>query len=45
MLYKFYVYLHSNDIKRIRSVKYLGIYIDENLNWARHIQHLSLQLA
>ena len=37
--------LNSNDIKRIRSVKYLGIYIDENLTWARHIQHLSLQLA
>ena len=41
----FNVSLNLNDIKRIRSVKYLGIYIDENLNWARHIQHLSLQLA
>ena len=41
----FNVSLNSNDIMRIRSVKYLGIYIDENLNWARHIQHLSLQLA
>ena len=40
----FNVSLNSNDIKRIRSVKYLGIYIDENLNWACHIQHLSLQL-
>ena len=41
----FNVSLNSNDIKRIRAVKYLGIYINENLNWARHIQHLSLQLA
>ena len=41
----FNVSFNSNDIKRIRSVKYLGIYIHENLNWARHIQHLSLQLA
>ena len=41
----FNVSLNSNDIKRIKSVKYLGIYIDENLNWARHILHLSLQLA
>ena len=41
----FNVSLNSNDIKRIRSVKYLGIYIDENLNWACHILHLSLQLA
>ena len=41
----FNVSLNSNDIKRIRSVKYLGIYIDENLYLARHIQHLSSQLA
>ena len=41
----FNVFLNSNDIKQIRSVKYVGIYIDENLNWAHHIQHLSLKLA
>ena len=32
-------------MKRIKSVKYLGIYIDENLNWSCLIQNLSLQLA
>ena len=26
-------------------MKYLRIYIDENLNWSCHIQHLSLKLA
>ena len=41
----FNVSLNSIKIKRIRTVKYLGIYFDENLNWSRHIQHLSLQLA
>ena len=41
----FNVSLNSIKIKRIRSVKYLRIYFDENLNWSRHIQHLSLQLA
>ena len=39
------VFLNSANIKRIKSVKYLGIYIDENLNWSCHIHHLSLQLA
>ena len=41
----FNVSLNSIKIKRIRSVKYLGIYFDENLNWSRHIQYLLLQLA
>ena len=41
----FNVSLNSIKIKRIRSVKYLGVYFDENLNWSCHIQHLSLQLV
>ena len=41
----FNIPLNSLVIKRIKSIKYLGIYIDENLNWSCHIQHLSLQLA
>ena len=41
----FNISLNSNNIKRIKSTKFLGIYIDENLNWSCHIQHLSLQLA
>ena len=41
----FNIFLNSIDVKRIKSIKYLGIYLDENLNWSCHIQHLSLQLA
>ena len=41
----FNVSLNSIKIKRIRLVKYLGIYFDENLNWSRRIQYLSLQLT
>ena len=44
-LTNFLISLNSIDIKQIKSIKYLGIYIDENLNWSCHIQHLSLQLA
>ena len=31
--------------ERKKSVKYLGLYIDENLRWSSHIKELSLQLA
>ena len=41
----FNVSLNSMNIKCMKSTKYLGIYIDENLKWSCHIQHLSLQLA
>ena len=36
---------NSTALKRVKSVKYLGIYIDENLSWSSHIQHLSLHLS
>ena len=44
-LANFNVSLNSNNIKRIRSRKYLEIYTDENLNWPCYIQYLSIQLA
>ena len=44
-LTNFNISLNSINIKRIKSIKYLGIYIDENLNWSCHIQHLLLQLV
>ena len=41
----FNILLNSINIKRTKSIKYLEIYIEENLNRSCHIQHLSLQLA
>ena len=41
----FKVLINNNKINRIKVVKYLGVYIDENLNWSAHIKELSLQLA
>ena len=32
-------------VERKKAVKYLGLYIDENLSWSSHIKDLSLQLA
>ena len=33
------------EIDRNKVVKYLGVYIDKNLNWSGHIKELLLQLA
>ena len=37
--------MNSIDVKHIKSIRYLGIYIDENLNWSCITQHVSLHLA
>ena len=37
--------LSNISLKRVKLVKYLGIYIDEKLSWEVHIQNLSLHLA
>ena len=31
---------NSHNIEEKNYIKYLGIYIDNNLNWAPHIQHI-----
>ena len=39
--------LKVNDIplKQSSVVKYLGIYIDDDLNWSAHIKHLQTQVS
>ena len=35
------VEISGRQLSRVQSLKYLGIYIDENLTWQRHSQCLS----
>ena len=30
----------DKQIKRVNNIKYLGVYLDENLKWANHIDNL-----
>ena len=39
------IYLLTKKISKSDSVKYLGLWIDDKLNWSAHIHALSLQLA
>ena len=42
---KFSLHINPKEISRSESVKYLGVWFDDKLNWSAHIQKLSLQLA
>ena len=37
--------INGNEIKRVNFTKFLGIYIDEHLSWAQHIEFLSKKIA
>ena len=42
---KFNLFVNQKKISKSDSVKYLGVWIDDRLNWLAHIHALSLQLA
>ena len=37
--------LHIHNIERKSQIKYLGVYIDQNLHWGPQIQHINDKLA
>ena len=41
----FEIKLQQNVLSRVRNVNYLGILVDDDLNWDPHIKQLSLQLS
>ena len=42
---KFRLHINKSLLERENAVKYLGVWIDDKLNWSAHIENLSLQLA
>ena len=43
--YEFKLKINNNPIKRVNSIKYLGVLIDNKLSWSEHVDCLNLQLA
>ena len=41
----FVVTLGNHQIKREQSVKYLGVIVDEKLNWSSHLKQIETKLA
>ena len=41
----FKIVIDGNALERVSNTKFLGIYIDENLNWKYHTQQISLKIA
>ena len=39
------IYIGGNKIKDVKKQKLLGIYIDENLRWTDHIDHLCANIS
>ena len=37
--------IEGNDVKQVESTKFLGIYIDSNLNWKQHIKHTTNKIS
>ena len=43
--YEFKLKINNNFIKRVNSIKYLGVLIDSKLSWSEHLDYLNLQLT
>ena len=43
--YEFKLKINNNPIKRVNSIKYLGVLIENKLSWSEHVDYLNLQLA
>ena len=39
------IIINGDEIKQVNFTKFLGIYIDEHLSWAQHINYLSTKIA
>ena len=42
--HNFTLQLCNNDIKQVSCCKYLGVYVDDQLNWKNHIEYVHKKL-
>ena len=45
LLNKFNINIDGNNINRVNKIKYLGVFIDDKLNWQPHIEYLCKKLS
>jgi len=39
------VYYDKISLETVKTIKYLGVFLDENLNWSRHIAQVKIKLS
>ena len=39
------VFLNNSILDRLSSTRYLGVYLDDNLNWSAHVGYVSRKLS
>jgi len=44
-LHKFKVKINGERLEKCNSYKYLGVYVDDQLNWRTHINHISQKIS
>ena len=40
-----HLYIHDTDLDGVQSIKYLGVHIDNTLDWKKHTQEVSKQIS
>ena len=37
--------IEQDNLERVKYTKFIGIYIDENINWSPHIEHCRKKIS
>ena len=41
----FHIVIENNTLERVSSTKFLGVFVDEDLNWKSHASQLALKIS
>ena len=39
------VYMNNHEISEVKSIKFLGVLIDNQLNWKNHLDHICTKVS